>query len=85
MDTRTESFVVSTMAECGLYTQTEDYRNTTIIIETTMMKKNGILDEFDGCPNGIGESDGWASNVQSDVVRWCQDFDEDLDEIMMES
>ena len=82
LDTRTESFVVSTMAQCGLYTQTEDYRNTTIIIEANDDQDgDGILDEFDGCPNGIGESDGWASNVQSDVDQdGCRDFDEDLDD-----
>tara|TARA_B100000003_G_scaffold58663_1_gene52139 strand:- start:446 stop:3487 length:3042 start_codon:yes stop_codon:yes gene_type:complete len=81
-DTRTESFVVSTMAQCGVYTLTDDYRNTTIIIEANDDQDgDGILDELDLCPDGIGESDGWASNTQSDADQdGCRDFDEDLDD-----
>jgi hypothetical protein len=82
LDTRSESFVASTMAQCGVYTMTNEYRNTTIIIEANDdLDGDGILDDFDLCPDGFGESDGWASNVQSDADRdGCRDFDEDLDD-----
>ena len=82
LDTRSESFIVSTMAECGVYTLTDDYRNTTIIIEANDDQDgDGILDDLDSCPDGFGESDGWASNVQSDADQdGCRDYDEDLDD-----
>ena len=82
LDLRTESFFVTTTAECGEYTMTEDSRNTSILIEANNdIDGDGIPDDLDFCPDGIGESDGWASNSQSDADQdGCRDFDEDMDD-----
>tara|TARA_B100001175_G_scaffold208046_1_gene176571 strand:+ start:117 stop:3152 length:3036 start_codon:yes stop_codon:yes gene_type:complete len=82
LDEREESFVISSMAMCGEYTQTVSYRNTSVIIvENNDLDGDGILDEIDLCPDGIGESDGWASSTSSDVDQdGCRDYDEDTDD-----
>ncbi len=82
LDEREESFVISSMAMCGEYTQTVSYRNTSVIIvENNDLDGDGILDEIDLCPDGIGESDGWASSSSSDVDQdGCRDYDEDTDD-----
>ena len=82
LDLRTESFIVTTFVQCGVYTTSEDTGNTTIIIEANNdADSDGILDNADQCPNGIGEADGWASNQQNDIDQdGCRDFDEDLDD-----
>ena len=82
LDLRTESFFVTTTVQCGEYTMSEDSRNTSILIEANNdFDGDGIPDDIDFCPDGIGESDGWASNSQSDADQdGCRDFDEDLDD-----
>ena len=82
LDLRTETFVVQTKAECGEYTRTEDSKTTSIIVEENNdLDGDGISDSVDLCPDGFGESDGWASNTQSDADQdGCRDFDEDLDD-----
>jgi hypothetical protein len=68
LELRTESFIVTTYAQCGVYTISEYYGNTTIIIEANNdVDGDGILDDVDLCPDGIGEADGWASNQQNDI------------------
>ena len=82
LDEREESFVISSIATCGEYTQTVSYSNTSVmIIENNDIDGDGILDEIDLCPDGIGESDGWASSSSSDVDQdGCRDYDEDEDD-----
>ena len=82
LDVRTETFLVRTSAVCGEYTLTEDSKNITIIVEENNdADGDGIQDGVDLCPDGYGESDGWASNTQSDADQdGCRDFDEDLDD-----
>ena len=82
LDVRTETFVVRTSAICGEYTLTEDSKNITIIVEENNdADGDGIQDSVDSCPDGFGESDGWASNAQSDADQdGCRDFDEDPDD-----
>ena len=82
LDLRTETFVVQTKAECGEYTRTEDSKTTSIIVEENNdLDGDGISDSVDLCPDGFGESDGWASNTQSDADQdGCRDFDEDMDD-----
>ena len=82
LDLKTESFNVYVYAQCGQYTLTEDFRNVTIVVEANNdADGDGILDDLDACPNGVGESDGWASNPQSDADQdGCRDYDEDLDD-----
>ena len=82
LDVRTETFFVRTSAVCGEYTLTEDSKNITIIVEENNdADGDGIQDSVDLCPDGYGESDGWASNTQSDADQdGCRDFDEDLDD-----
>ena len=82
LDVRTETFVVRTNAICGEYTLTEDSKNITIIVEANNDEDgDGIQDSVDFCPDGYGESDGWASNTQSDADQdGCRDFDEDMDD-----
>ena len=82
LDFRNESFIIAIYAQCGIYTMSEDFGNTTIIIEANNdADGDGILDEMDQCPDGIGESDGWASNQQNDIDQdGCRDFDEDIDD-----
>ena len=82
LDLRSESFLVAIYAHCGIYTISEDFGNTTIIIEANNdADGDGILDDVDLCPEGIGEADGWASNQQNDIDQdGCRDFDEDIDD-----
>lgn len=82
LDEREESFIISSMATCGEYTQTVSYSNTSVmIVENNDIDGDGILDEIDLCPDGIGESDGWASSSSSDVDQdGCRDYDEDADD-----
>lgn len=82
LDEREESFIISSMATCGEYTQTVFYSNTSVmIVENNDIDGDGILDEIDLCPDGIGESDGWASSSSSDVDQdGCRDYDEDADD-----
>lgn len=82
LDEREESFVISSMATCGEYTQTISYANTSVmIIENNDIDGDGIIDDIDICPDGIGESDGWASSPSSDVDQdGCRDYDEDTDD-----
>ena len=82
LDLRSESFAVAITATCGEYTQTESFRNVSIIIEANNdADGDGITDTLDNCPNGFGESDGWASNLPSDADQdGCRDYDEDLDD-----
>ena len=82
LDEREESFIISSMAMCGEYTQTVSYSNTSVmIVENNDIDGDGILDEIDLCPDGIGESDGWASSSSSDVDQdGCRDYDEDEDD-----
>ena len=82
LDLRTESYIVHAEAICGEYTETVNSRNTTILIEPNNdADGDGIEDEFDNCPDGIGESNGWASSLPSDADQdGCRDYDEDLDD-----
>ena len=82
LDLISESFVVQTFAACGIYTTSNDSKNTMILIDITDDQDgDGVLDELDNCPNGIGESEGWASNLPSDGDQdGCRDYDEDLDD-----
>ena len=82
LDEREESFIISSMAICGEYTETVSYSNTSVmIVENNDIDGDGILDEIDLCPDGIGESDGWASSSSSDVDQdGCRDYDEDADD-----
>ncbi|MEC7260873.1 MAG: peptide-N-glycosidase F-related protein [Candidatus Thermoplasmatota archaeon] len=82
LDVRTETFFVRTSALCGEYTLTEDSKNITIIVEENNdADGDGIQDSVDLCLDGYGETDGWASNAQSDADQdGCRDFDEDLDD-----
>ena len=82
LDLRTQSFQVSILARCGEYTTSDAVRNISVIIEVNDdMDGDGILDQMDACPEGFGESDGWASNSASDADQdGCRDFDEDSDD-----
>ena len=82
LDEREDTFVIQIMAICGEYTFTEAYANTSVIIvENNDLDGDGILDEMDNCPNGIGETDGWASSTSNDRDQdGCRDFDEDNDD-----
>jgi hypothetical protein len=82
LDLRTETFNVSLFAQCGQYTLVETMRNISVIVEASDdIDGDGIVDEMDNCPEGIGEADGWASNSRSDADQdGCRDFDEDDDD-----
>ena len=82
LDLRTESFIVHAEARCGVFSTLEEFRNTTILIEVNNdADGDGIDDQFDICPNGLGENDGWASSSASDADQdGCRDYDEDLDD-----
>ena len=58
------------------------FQKHSILIEANNdIDGDGIPDDLDFCPDGIGESDGWASNSQSDADQdGCRDFDEDMDD-----
>jgi hypothetical protein len=82
LDLRTESFVITGSASCGIYSTVDQTRNTTILIEVNNdADGDGIEDQFDNCPDGLGEADGWASSSASDADQdGCRDYDEDLDD-----
>lgn len=82
LDLRTESFIIHAEARCGVFSILEEFRNTTILIEVNNdADGDGIDDQFDNCPNGLGENDGWASTSASDADQdGCRDYDEDLDD-----
>ena len=82
LDLRTDSFVIEITAICGQYTKSEVHRNISIIVEANNDRDgDGILDDLDLCPDGIGDSDGWRSNTASDADQdGCRDYDEDLDD-----
>ena len=82
MDERVESFIIQSKATCGEFTPSETYGNTSVIIaENDDLDNDGILDEVDNCPDGIGENDGWASSSTSDKDQdGCRDYDEDDDD-----
>ena len=82
LDLRTESFLVHAKASCGVFSSSEEERNTSILIEVNNdADGDGIEDQFDNCPNGLGEADGWASSSTSDADQdGCRDYDEDLDD-----
>ena len=82
LDEREDTFVIQSVALCGEYTFTEAYGNTSVIIvENNDLDGDGIIDEMDNCPNGIGETDGWASSTSSDIDQdGCRDYDEDNDD-----
>jgi hypothetical protein len=82
LDEREDTFVIQSVALCGEYTFTEAYGNTSVIIvENNDLDGDGIIDEMDNCPNGIGETDGWASSTLSDIDQdGCRDYDEDNDD-----
>ncbi|MGB2175105.1 MAG: peptide-N-glycosidase F-related protein [Candidatus Poseidoniaceae archaeon] len=82
LDLRTESFLVHAKASCGVFSSSEEERNTSILIEVNNdADGDGIEDQFDNCPNGLGEVDGWASSSTSDADQdGCRDYDEDLDD-----
>ena len=69
-------------AECSYWTLANDSRYVRIILAgSDDMDGDGISDEDDSCPDGIGSDEGWLSNDLTDVdTDGCHDFDEDLDD-----
>ena len=74
---------ITLVATCGEWTVLSDTSTTTIIVENagTDADGDGILDENDNCPNGIGEAEGWISSTTEDIdADGCRDRDEDDDD-----
>jgi len=74
---------VTFVATCGEWTVLSDTSVTNIIVENagTDADGDGILDDNDNCPNGIGESEGWISSTTDDIDSdGCRDRDEDDDD-----
>ena len=74
---------ITFVATCGEWTVLSDTSVTNIIVENagTDADGDGILDENDNCPNGIGESEGWISSTTDDIDSdGCRDRDEDDDD-----
>ena len=77
------SMVITTTAACGEFTTLTDTILTNVILEGGGSDEDGdsILDINDRCPNGIGEDEGWKSNLNSDKDEdGCRDNDEDDDD-----
>lgn len=77
------SMTITTTATCGKYTTLSDTFLTNVLLEGGGQDSDGdsIDDTYDRCPNGIGEQEGWKSNLNSDKDSdGCRDNDEDDDD-----
>ena len=77
------SMAITTIATCGQYTSLSDTFVTDVILEGGGQDSDGdsIHDANDRCPDGIGEQEGWQSNLNSDKDSdGCRDNDEDDDD-----
>lgn len=77
------SMTITTVAQCGEFTPLSDTTSTLVLLEGggEDADGDGVLDSADRCPNGIGESEGWKSNQNSDKDGdGCRDNDEDNDD-----
>ena len=77
------SMIITTQATCGVFSTLSDTVETTVILEGGGADADGdsVLDTADRCPEGIGESEGWKSNPNSDKDGdGCRDNDEDDDD-----
>ena len=77
-----ESYNVTIIATCGIWTESQDSRTVRVILsEGNDMDGDGIPDDSDACPNGYGEDEGWNPNQATDRDGdGCHDFEEDIDD-----
>lgn len=78
-----QTAVIPVKVECGKWTVTTTTHNVKIelSIDEEDPDGDGILGESDSCPNGVGYSEGWSSEIESDYDRdGCRDLDEDWDD-----
>ena len=79
----TDAETITLTATCGLYSIRNDTATTEVIIEGAGddADRDGVMNDLDQCPNGIGENEGWASIPVSDGDGdGCRDLDEDDDD-----
>ena len=68
----------------GKWTDSQDQLVRIIVASSSDIDGDGIPDNADSCPNGIGEDEGWTSNELTDRdTDGCHDSEEDLMTIMI--
>jgi hypothetical protein len=70
-------------ATCGKWSELSVNRSLILLFSSGIndMDGDGIDDEFDSCPEGWGEEDGWSSSPETDLDGdGCHDSWEDLDD-----
>ena len=77
-----QSYNTTITVVCGKWTDSQDSRLVRIIVASSSdIDGDGIPDNADSCPNGIGEDEGWTSNELTDRdTDGCHDSEEDLDD-----
>jgi len=67
---------------CGIWTKSYDSKLVQIIVSNQIdTDGDGIQNDADRCPDGMGEEEGWTSTVDTDYDRdGCEDLTEDIDD-----
>ncbi len=67
---------------CGIWTKSYDSKNVKVIIlNMDDIDGDGIQNDVDKCPDGLGEDEGWSSTPNTDYDRdGCEDQTEDIDD-----
>ena len=78
----TENSELTISVVCGVWTKSYDSKTVQIIIlNTDDIDGDGIQNDVDRCPEGLGEDDGWYSTANTDYDRdGCEDQSEDIDD-----
>ena len=69
-------------AECGQWTKSFDSKHVQVVIlNQDDIDGDGIQNDADNCPDGIGKDEGWASSSATDYDSdGCDDDSEDFDD-----
>ena len=67
---------------CGIWTKSYDSKLVQIIVSNQIdTDGDGIQNDVDRCPDGMGAEEGWTSTVDTDYDRdGCEDLTEDIDD-----
>lgn len=79
----TSSHTITTQVTCGKYVERTDSSSTQVIIEGAGDDEDGdgIPNNSDRCPEGLGANEGWGSTTATDGDQdGCRDIDEDDDD-----
>ena len=83
MTEASESLMLNLTATCGTFDIRSSSKSVSIIMPDSASDSDGdgIEDDLDNCPNGVGSAEGWKSDASQDRdADGCRDLDEDLDD-----